>query len=476
MVGLGERQTPDRAELACLGDLTMSRTGILAALAVVLAGTASAETITVCSKGCDYTSINAAIAAASSGDIIQLAGETYQEGVEIDTLGKAITLRGTVDADGVPTSVLDGQGMHRVVVCQSAEFVDTRFENLIIRDGAADRGAGMANLATSPTIMNCVFEGNVASDRGGGLYINNGAPVVSCCDFLVNSASDLGGAIYVRNSRPVILESVFEANVAGRGGAIGVWGLPSYPEDFVLGCRLEAINCMFVGNEASGMSGGQGGAMVLFQSAGTAEGCMFIENRVSGSHGGGAIRVLGVRDAAVPGRAEFSVLACEFEANSARFGGAIHATVGVGLLALQESVFRGNTAELLGGAVHLGNGPLAIDGCSFEVNQSPAGTGLSGDPSLAPSSWPVLSNCSFASCCEMVPPWSFTDGGGNDYQAWCDDCRADVNCQDDAVDAADLAYMLGVWGTADPQCDITGDGIVDGADLGALLISWGPCP
>ena len=93
----------------------MSRTGILTALAVVLAGTASAETITVCSKGCDYTSINAAIAAASDGDVIQLAAETYQEGAEIDTLGKAITLRGTVDAHGVPTSVLDGQGMHRVL-------------------------------------------------------------------------------------------------------------------------------------------------------------------------------------------------------------------------------------------------------------------------------------------------------------------------------------------------------------------------
>ncbi|MCP4894587.1 MAG: hypothetical protein GY911_12345, partial [Actinomycetales bacterium] len=38
--------------------------------------TASAETITVCASGCDYTSINAAIGAANEGDVIQLAAET----------------------------------------------------------------------------------------------------------------------------------------------------------------------------------------------------------------------------------------------------------------------------------------------------------------------------------------------------------------------------------------------------------------
>ena len=70
--------------------------------------TASASTITVCASGCDYTSINAAIGAASDGDVIQLAAETYFEGEQIDTLGKAITLRGVLDKAGEPSSVLDG--------------------------------------------------------------------------------------------------------------------------------------------------------------------------------------------------------------------------------------------------------------------------------------------------------------------------------------------------------------------------------
>ena len=45
-----------------------------------LSVTASASTITVGASGCDDTSINAAISAASGGDVIHLSAETYFEG------------------------------------------------------------------------------------------------------------------------------------------------------------------------------------------------------------------------------------------------------------------------------------------------------------------------------------------------------------------------------------------------------------
>jgi formylglycine-generating enzyme required for sulfatase activity len=35
---------------------------------------------------------------------------------------------------------------------------------------------------------------------------------------------------------------------------------------------------------------------------------------------------------------------------------------------------------------------------------------------------------------------------------------------------------LAVWGTADAFADVTGDGTVNGADLGTLLANWGPTP
>jgi formylglycine-generating enzyme required for sulfatase activity len=52
-------------------------------------------------------------------------------------------------------------------------------------------------------------------------------------------------------------------------------------------------------------------------------------------------------------------------------------------------------------------------------------------------------------------------------------CDADIDA-DGAVGPADLADLLGAWGScAGCSADITGDGVVNGADLSALLGLWG---
>ena len=58
------------------------------------------------------------------------------------------------------------------------------------------------------------------------------------------------------------------------------------------------------------------------------------------------------------------------------------------------------------------------------------------------------------------------------------DCPADFN-GDGAVEAADLAVLLGSWGPCPPKedcpADLNDDGLVEAADLAELLGSWGPC-
>ncbi len=51
-------------------------------------------------------------------------------------------------------------------------------------------------------------------------------------------------------------------------------------------------------------------------------------------------------------------------------------------------------------------------------------------------------------------------------------CPADLDASG-AVDGADLAALLGAWGSADG--DVDGNGATDGADLAAMLASWGSC-
>ena len=56
-------------------------------------------------------------------------------------------------------------------------------------------------------------------------------------------------------------------------------------------------------------------------------------------------------------------------------------------------------------------------------------------------------------------------------------CPADLT-GDGVVNGADLAALLGAWGPCSGSCpaDLTGDGVVNGADLAALLGAWGNCP
>ena len=47
---------------------------------------------------------------------------------------------------------------------------------------------------------------------------------------------------------------------------------------------------------------------------------------------------------------------------------------------------------------------------------------------------------------------------------------------DGVVDAADLAVLLGSWGPCSGcSADLNGDSVVDAADLAILIGAWGPC-
>lgn len=53
-------------------------------------------------------------------------------------------------------------------------------------------------------------------------------------------------------------------------------------------------------------------------------------------------------------------------------------------------------------------------------------------------------------------------------------CLCDTTL-DGNVNGADLAGLLGAWGTSNPTFDFTPDGIVDAADLSIMLGAWGSC-
>lgn len=169
-IGIALRSPPIRKEKKDMLRQISIADRVVLAIVGLIGSTAGAETITVCSNGCDHSSVNAAIAASSDGDVIQLSAETYAEGVVIDTNGKAITLRGVTGKGGVALSVLDGGESHRVLQCINGETGTTTFENLVIQKGQDFEGGGMFNLGSSPTLNNCEFAGNRGVYDGGGMF------------------------------------------------------------------------------------------------------------------------------------------------------------------------------------------------------------------------------------------------------------------------------------------------------------------
>ncbi len=77
--------------------------GALAAGVLFAAPAFAATTVTVCSAGCDFSSISAAVNAASAGDTVNVAGGTYTESVAVN---KALTIRATAPG----TTVIPGPG------------------------------------------------------------------------------------------------------------------------------------------------------------------------------------------------------------------------------------------------------------------------------------------------------------------------------------------------------------------------------
>jgi hypothetical protein len=66
------------------------------------------------------------------------------------------------------------------------------------------------------------------------------------------------------------------------------------------------------------------------------------------------------------------------------------------------------------------------------------------------------------------------DGTGTLQVSCAPTCAGDLD-GNGAVDAADLAILLGAWGSSQLGPDINGDGIVNAQDLAVLLGNWGPC-
>ena len=171
-------------------------TGLLGVITLMLLfvsfqGAEAASELTVCTAGpptCQYSTIQAAVDAASSSDTIKVAGGTYNSlnnnggSWQVVYINKTITIRGgytTSFADPpmpeTNPTIIDAKGLGRGVYITGS--VSPQLEYLDIRNGDA---TGLGGGALS-------YDG-----AGGGVYVITATVVIQYCDIYSNVASRTG--------------------------------------------------------------------------------------------------------------------------------------------------------------------------------------------------------------------------------------------------------------------------------------------
>lgn len=91
--------------------------------------------------------------------------------------------------------------------------------------------------------------------------------------------------------------------------------------------------------------------------------------------------------------------------------------------------------------------------------------GINGWGNLAYTRWVNLANI------DGDQYFTVETGGGGEP------CIGDLT-GDGMINGADVGLMLAAWGNCPAPCpaDLTGDGMVNGADIGLMLAGWGDCP
>ena len=351
---------------------------VVAVLAVSL-GAVQAKTIYVDDDGtADYRTLQAAMAAAKSGETIVVAPGNYSgtEARDLVLAGKVLTIQSSDpdDPNVVAATVIDCQAKdgfgHRFIEITANTGVELTLAGLTVVNGSGAFSGGVVLCKNARLeLTNCTFVNNDAEWRGGVVDCNDSEAIIEGCTFTGNTASGMhGGAVFARGTTLSISDSTFEENT---GSALEFF-------DSV----VTVTDCTFENNSAD-----EGGAVyayvtsdVITQTGLRLAGCTFVKN-VATTYGG-ALCSYGTRA---------TIDACTFTANAASDnGGAIYNHRSSPTIT--NCVFDENIANDFGGAVaNNNNSAPEILHCTFVANVADSGGAVSSRRQSAP----LLSHCIF---------------------------------------------------------------------------------
>jgi len=346
--------------------------------------------------GGDFTTINAAVTAATSGDTVLIAAGTYSgvSNTDVDPAGKELVI---VSESGPEVTIVDCSGgtpYRRGFYFHTGEDTTAVLKGIHVTGGVAVKGGGVNCTGASPIIEDCIFS-HCGVAYGGAMHIYESQAIVRNCEFLNNDVFVSGGALWVENATPVIASCVIDSCTAGfiaggillydggsatlrdvtirncssggDGAGIVCDGSPSYFDNvrfianvadstdgggMYANCDITLTDCLFQSN----IAGGEGGGVRCSGGTPTFTDCDFIDNE---SAAGGGIYSEEV---------QLEVSGGKFWNNLAGAGGGLY--VYGGMPEITDVDFVANEAVILGGAICSEDALADIDGCTFEQNVS----------------------------------------------------------------------------------------------------------
>lgn len=342
-----------------------------------------------------YKTLSAALAAASAGDVIKVAGGLYtpdpiffgdpreatftlKSNVRIegayagcgapnpdarDYANDISFIRGDPARDDHTTGDTSNNSYH---VLTAANISDAELDGLYIDGGHADNpivadgsnGAGVIARKSSFTAVNCIFQGNEAIDwpigvsgRGGSVYARRSKLHFIECLFRESIAGERGGGVYSEASTLLYDDCTFAACITGGDGGGAFNDSNSY---------AEIRNAWFLVCSAIGNGGS------LHNDGATA---LVVGSRIQGSN---ATYGAGVFSKG----AKLDLVNCEFVwFNSASLdGGAIFGNSTT--TTLMNCLITGNDAGGVGGAIAHSEAKLVVTNSTIAGNS--AGSGAAG--------------------------------------------------------------------------------------------------
>lgn len=375
---------------------------VWAALVVstLLSGASSSRReVTVCSGGCDYSTIQSAVDLADPGQTLVLGPERFTENVRI--VDRDLVIRGTDPS----TTIVDGSGAAVVFELINRPHRSVTLSHMTIENGLAGvQGGGRIHL------HDCVVQDN--GPGGGMVSFADSVTTLEDCVFQRNSGNYGGGISAGGEVR--LVRSKSRDNLANYGGGLAVGG------------SVEATACTLEGNTASEVGGGlinRYGEVTITRSE-------ISSNQAN--WGAGIYNEIG----------QLSLAYSAVVGNTAQYAGGIFSSVGLppcgadgpARLTITTSTISGNAAQASGSAIY-GTGDVFISSSTIAGNSSSQGGALYASTGTCPNDFTLSRsviadnqgpNCDPASritslgfnqsddvSCDLPHP---TDGSGQDAQ------------------------------------------------------------